>query len=57
MKHVYDKNGAFKYTPAVGTNIRLTFERVRREQEQARAATQQKVSTIKLSVKGRAPQC
>lgn len=34
MKRITDPT--FKYTPAMNTNIRATFERIRKEQEQAK---------------------
>lgn len=34
MKHIYDQ--AFKYVPAVETDLRKTFARIRREQERKR---------------------
>ncbi len=47
--HVYDKHGAFKYTPAVATDanyLREKFDRIRRERQKAAADTAQKVATI-----------
>ncbi len=29
MKHLYDKDGSFKYTPAVATDIRKRFDEER----------------------------
>lgn len=40
MKHILDRD--FKYVPAAATDIRKTFERVKAEQEAAKAKEQEK---------------
>ena len=53
MKSVFDSS--FKYTPSLDTNVRKTFDRVRREQRQVRdrlavvkSQPETKVEVIKL---------
>jgi len=58
MNHVYDKNGAFKYTPAVSTDIRKRFDEVRKkfaaELERAeRIAKEAEQIVAKTRIKGK----
>lgn len=53
MKSVFDSS--FKYTPSFDTDVRKTFERVRREQRQVRgrlvvvkSSTETQVEVLKL---------
>lgn len=45
MKSLLDKD--FRYVHSTSTNVKETFERVRREREKVRAESQQKVADIK----------
>ena len=38
MKHILDSS--FRYKPSFDTDVRKTFERIRRQQQQAREQTQ-----------------
>ena len=53
MKSLLDPS--FKYVHSSSTNVKETFERVRREQQQTAAETAQKVAAIKPRVKARTP--
>ena len=44
MKRITDKD--FRYTPAAKTDIRKTFARIRREQEQERKAAEESLQRI-----------
>jgi hypothetical protein len=52
MKSLLDKD--FRYVHSSSTNVRATFDRVRREREKAAAETQQKVAAINRN-KGKTP--
>jgi hypothetical protein len=59
MKSVFD--ASFKYTPSCDTDVRKTFERVRREQRQLRgrlavvkSESETKVEVLKLEQQKRA---
>jgi hypothetical protein len=43
MKHILDAE--FRYRPSFATDVRKTFERVRRQQQQARSRDQAKAET------------
>lgn len=51
MKHILDKT--FRYRPSHETDIRKTFERVRREMSKAQEQADKKVVPIALSLKQR----
>lgn len=46
MKHIFDP--AFRYVPAVNTDLRKTFARVRAEQEAERIAREREVDEREL---------
>lgn len=48
MKRIYDKE--FRYVPAASTDIRKTFERVRRQQRKNTAEVEQKVAQLPRKV-------
>lgn len=48
MKSIWDKS--FKYTPAVQTDIRKTFAKVRREMREKEAARQQAEAEVMMKV-------
>jgi hypothetical protein len=52
VKSVYDKS--FRYTPAVKTNVAETFERVRREQQDAAKEKAEKIVGKITPKKGKA---
>ena len=49
MKHILDRS--FRYTPSHSTDIRKTFDRLRREREAARRQAEQTVLQIKREKK------
>lgn len=54
MKHIFD--GQFKYVPALETNVKKTFDRIRKQQKEAEDRAkeeQQRVTT--LPTRKRAP--
>ena len=51
MKRILDRN--FRYRPSHETDIRKTFERVRREMSKAQERADKKVVPIALNVKQR----
>jgi hypothetical protein len=51
MKRIFDKS--FRYRPSHETDIRKTFERVRREMSKAQELTDKKVVPIAFSAKPR----
>jgi hypothetical protein len=42
MKHIFDSS--FRYTPSFDTDVRRTFERIRRELQSARAPAREAIS-------------
>ena len=44
MKHILDRS--FRYTPSHSTDIRKTFDRLRREREAARRQAEQTAQTV-----------
>lgn len=54
MKHIFDEG--FKYTPAAETNIKKTFDKVRKQQqEKARREAEGQSRVAQLPTRRRAP--
>jgi hypothetical protein len=49
MKHILDSD--FRYRPSFDTDVKKTFEKVRKQQQQAKERTQAKAANSEVQVK------